>query len=73
MSFHESEKNNQYDEKSDFYRRFEAEKHVRQLAEKYPNSYNIAIFACYRQLEKTNDKGYEAHSNATALPIREVK
>ena len=55
---------NQYDEETRFYKRFEAEKHVRQVAEKYPNSYNIALFACYRQLEKTPEKGYEAQSSA---------
>ena len=41
---------NEFDKKTRFYKIFKAESKLRFLAETYPNSYMIGIFACSRQL-----------------------
>ena len=43
---------NEYDARTSFYKRFPAEDLIRSLADTYKNSYNIAIFAFCRELEK---------------------
>ena len=43
---------NEFDKRKKFYKQFPAERLVRFLAEKCPNTYNIAIFACCREFER---------------------
>ena len=41
---------NEFDPKKKFYKLFAAEKNIRTIADAYPNTYHVCIFACCRQL-----------------------
>ena len=43
-----------YIDYNNFYKRFEAEKLVKDLANDFPHSYHLAIFVCGREFEKRN-------------------
>ena len=48
---------NELDKNAKFYSRFAAENRIRYLAE-YDNSYHLCIFACCRELEKSEEYNY---------------
>ena len=60
---------NEEDKNTRFYKRFQAEKSVRMLANQYPNSYHIAVFACRRDASK---KEYYSMSVGEAKPEDEM-
>ena len=49
---HQSILLNSYDPEIRFYERFEAEKWVKKIAQKCPNTYNVAIFGNHRDPEQ---------------------
>ena len=38
----------EFDSKINFYARFPAEQYIRRLAQNFPNSYHLGVFACSR-------------------------
>ena len=49
---------NELDKKAKFYQRFAAESKIRTVAELCENSYHLCIFACCRELEKSEEYNY---------------
>ena len=49
---------NELKKKDKFYARFAAENKIRTLAGEYDNSYHLCIFACCRELEKSEEYNF---------------
>ena len=67
---------NQFDEKDNFYKSFEAERTIRDMSKKYSNAYMVTLFACSRQLRTHIDASNcfpHAPSNAMNQLVEETK
>ena len=64
---------NEFHARTGFYKMFQAEGEIRSIARKYPNSYQIALFACCREvMTSKHGGGHRTPSLASQANLRKI-